>query len=156
MLLATVSSANTSAGYLTEQITRSDSCKFLMPYPKPQIWCTPQHLMLLKKPGTHLSICLGPFAGIAWGLLEKMHHWPELFLAVRKGRVKSGNDWPTLLDEVWNSESCRHTHTHTLLVFNTSSIWLNGSKTFQWECGAYMCEKQRGSLFTSPCHQPQL
>lgn len=77
---------------------------------------------------THLSICLGPFAGIAWGLLEKMQHWPELFFAVRESRVKSGNDWPTLLDEVWNCESCSP---HTPLFFNTSSIWLNGSKTFQ-------------------------
>lgn len=91
----------------------------------------------------HLPICLGLFAGIASGLFREM--CPELSLTVWKRGVKSVNDWPTSLDEVWNWPRCPHTP----LFFNASSIWLNRSKTFYQECGLHVSEKQNESLFKS-------
>lgn len=84
--------------------------------------------MLLKSvfkiPLFRVHTSLHMFWAICWDRLRVLAEmWPELSLSVRKRRVKSANDCPTLLDEVWNWPHCPH----TLLFFNMPSIWLTGN-----------------------------
>lgn len=81
-----------------------------MPCPEPQVWraiinrtstlLEESVLKLFAFRHIHLSICWGAVRWDRPRALREMR--PELSLTVRKRGVKSVNDWPTSLDEVWN------------------------------------------------------